>query len=283
VTLPPPPGTEMFAGMQAVVTGGSSGIGLACAEALAARGAHVAIIARDPAKLERAKTTVESARQSDSQRVLTASADLSDLEATRAAFETLAAGGFVPDILLNSAGVILPGEFATMPFEHLERNMACGYWTVVNPCRVVVPGMIERQRGQIVNVSSVAGFLGIYGYTGYAAAKYAVLGFTEALRFELLPHGITVSVVLPPDTDTPALDTERTMRPAETEAIAGNIKAIAPARVAEEVIRGLERRRFHIIPGATSRFYFRLKGLLPEVFFWIVDADIRKARRVRQG
>jgi len=269
----------VFTGVYAVVTGGSSGIGLACAEALAARGAHVALVARNTEKLARAKVVVEACRLDPSQRIITASADLSDLATTRAAFDELAAAGFVPDILVNSAGVILPGTFVTMPFEHLETNMQCGYWSVVNPCRVVAPGMIERGRGHIVNVSSVAGFLGIYGYTGYAAAKYAVLGFTEALRFELLPHGISVHVVLPPDTDTPALDAERQMRPAETEAIAGNIKAIAPARVGEAVLRGIERGKFHIIPDATSRFYFRLKGLLPEVFFWIVDSDVRKAQK----
>lgn len=269
----------MFEGAYAVVTGGSSGIGLACAEALAARGAHVALIARDPLKLERAKAAVDACRRDSGQRVLTASADLSSFDATRRAFEALEDEEFVPDVLINSAGVILPGEFATMPYEHLETNMACGYWSVVNPCRVVAPGMIERGRGHIANVSSVAGFLGIYGYTGYAAAKYAVLGFTEALRFELKPHGVIVSAVMPPDTDTPGLDAERTMRPRETEAIAGNIKAIPPSRVAEAVLRGIERKRFHIIPDATSRFYFRLKGLLPELFFWIVDSDIRKARR----
>ncbi len=166
-----------------------------------------------------------------------------------------------------------------MPHADLETNMECGYWSVVNPCKAVVPGMVERGAGYIVNVSSVAGFLGIYGYTGYAAAKYAVLGFTEALRFEMRPHGVAVSVVLPPDTDTPALAAERAMRPPETDAVAGNIKPITPERVAEAVVRGMERGRFHIIPDATSRFYFRLKGLLPEVFFRIVDADVAKARR----
>ena len=273
----------MFAGEFAVVTGGSNGIGLACAEALAARGAHVALIARDSGRLDRAKEVVRAARANGAQRVVVMSADLSDLDATRAAFGALTADRFVPDILINSAGVILPGEFATMPFEHLEQNMASGYWGVVNPCRAAVPGMIDRGHGHIVNVSSVAGFLGIYGYTGYAAAKHAVLGFTEALRFELRPHGIGVSVVLPPDTDTSALEAERAMRPPETEAIAGTIKPISAARVADAVIRGIERDRFHIIPDARSRFYFRLKGLLPELFFWIVDADIRKARRVRHG
>jgi 3-dehydrosphinganine reductase len=273
----------VFSGAYAVVTGGSSGIGLACAEALAARGAHVALIARNLEKLDRAKIVVEACRRDPSQRVIIATADLSDLGATQAVFDAIAAEGFVPDILVNSAGVILPGTFVTMPFDHLETNMSSGYWSVVNPCRVVAPGMIERGQGHIVNVSSVAGFLGIYGYTGYAAAKYAVLGFTEALRFELRPHGVSVHVVLPPDTDTPGLDAERLMRPAETAAIAGTIKAIAPARVGEAVLRGIERGRFHIIPDATSRFYFRLKGLLPELFFWIVDSDVKKARREMGG
>ncbi len=269
----------MFSGSYAVVTGGSSGIGLACATAFAARGTHVALVARNPERLESARALVEAARRDPGQRVVVASADLSDLDATLVAFDELAADGFVPDILLNSAGVILPGEFATMPHADLETNMECGYWSVVNPCKAVVPGMVERGAGYIVNVSSVAGFLGIYGYTGYAAAKYAVLGFTEALRFEMRPHGVAVSVVLPPDTDTPALAAERAMRPPETDAVAGNIKPITPERVAEAVVRGMERGRFHIIPDATSRFYFRLKGLLPEVFFRIVDADVAKARR----
>jgi 3-dehydrosphinganine reductase len=269
----------MFQGAHAVVTGGSSGIGLACAEEIVRRGAHVAIIARDPERLERARQGLEALRTSPEQRVLAFSADLSDRKATQGAFDALGEQGFEPDVLINSAGTILPGEFAVMPYEHLEANMASGYWSVVNPCRAVVPGMIERGKGHIVNVSSVAGFLGIYGYTGYAAAKYAVLGFTEALRFELKPHGVSVAVVLPPDTETPGLKAERAMRPYETEVISGSIKPIAPARVAQAVIRGMRKGRFHIIPDAQSRLYFRLKGLLPEVFFAIVDADIRKARK----
>jgi len=272
----------VFAGAHAVVTGGSSGIGLACAQALAARGAHVALVARNPEKLQAARVIVEDARIDASQRVLVESVDLADSASATMAFDALEAGGFPPDILVNSAGAILPGEFVVMPYEHLETNMA-GYWSVVNACRVVAPGMVARGRGHIVNVSSVAGFLGIYGYTGYAAAKYAVLGFSEALRFELRPHGVNVSVVLPPDTDTPGLETEKGLRPPETERISGNIKAIPPERVAAAVLRGIERNRFHIIPDVTSRFYFRLKGALPEVFFWVVDSDIRKARRVRHG
>lgn len=269
----------LFVMQHVVVTGGSSGIGLATALAYAARGADVAIVARDPEKLAAAASRIEAARRDGSQRVLTASADLASFSQAKAVMDRLADEDMVPDVLVNSAGVILPGEFETMPVEHLTRNMECGFFSVMWPCRAAVPYMAARGSGHIVNVSSVAGFLGIYGYTGYAAAKYAVMGFTEALRFEMKPHGVGVHVVCPPDTDTPALEAERRMRPRETEVIAGAIKAIAPERVAEAIVRGVERDRYYIIPDTTSRFYFRLKGLLPEVFFAIVDADVRKARR----
>ena len=182
-------------------------------------------------------------------------------------------------MLVNSAGVIVPGEFATMPLDNFEVNLDCGYWSVVYPCRAAVPHMLARGRGHIVNVSSVAGYLGIYGYTGYSSAKFAVMGFSEALRFEMKPAGITVHVVCPPDTDTPALAYEHTLRPHETDVIAGNIKPIPAEKVAAAIVRGVDRGKYLIIPDALSAFYFRLKGLLPELFFAIVDGDVRKARK----
>lgn len=272
-------------GAFAVVTGGSSGIGLATAKALAARGASVAIFARDPAKLERAAAEIEAVpgRRADAF-VAAYPCDLSDDGSTDAAFERLFAEHGIPDVLVNSAGVIYPGEFVSMPRENFDINLSCGFWSVVNPCRAVAPRMAARGSGHIVNVSSVAGFLAIYGYTGYSAAKYAVSGFTEALRFEMRPKGVGVSCVCPPDTDTPALAFEHSLRPPETHVIAGNIKPVSPEKVADAIVRALEpsrRDRFWVIPDALSAFYFRLKGVLPELFFWIVDGDIVKARRVR--
>ncbi len=268
----------MFEGIHALVNGGSSGIGLAVATRLAERGADVSIVGRTREKLEVAAEVISKARASDTQQVRTHSADLSDFEQAKDAVDTLVAAGGVPSVVVNSAGVILPGVFETMPLEDIECNIDCGFWSVVWPCRAVVPYMTAAGRGHIVNVSSVAGFLGIYGYTGYSAAKYAVMGFTEALRFEMKPAGVHVSVCCPPDTDTPALEREKTMRPPETEIIAGNIKPVSPGVVADAIIRGIEKDRYYIIPDATSRFYFRLKGLWPELFFSIVDKDVKKAR-----
>lgn len=264
-----------------IVTGGSSGIGLATARLYAARGCDVAVLGRSADKLAIAEKELRAVATAPGQRVETRSADLADFEQARAAIDSLVEAGFGPDILVNSAGVIVPGEFATMPLDHFESNMDNGYWSVVYPCRAAVPHMLARGRGDIVNVSSVAGYLGIYGYTGYSSAKFAIMGFTEALRFELTAEGIGVHVVCPPDTDTPALAYEHTLRPKETDVIAGNIKPISPEKVAEAIVKGVDSGRYYIIPDALSAFYFRLKGLLPEVFFSIVDGDVKKARSGR--
>jgi len=272
----------VYEGRIVVVTGGSSGIGLATARAFAAKGADIAIVARNLQKLERAKVELEKVRVSPAQRFTTVSTDLSDGDAAQSAADSLVEQGFLPDILVNSAGVIIPGEFVKMTPEEFDHNFLNGFDSVVHPCRAFAPRMIERGSGHIVNVSSVAGFLGIYGYTGYAAAKYAVMGFSEALRFELRPYGVHVHVACPPDTDTPALAHEKTLRPPETERIAGTIKAIPPERVADAIVRGVAKDSHYIIPDITSRFYFRLKGLVPELFFAIVDRDVHRARREQE-
>ena len=264
-----------------IVTGGSSGIGLATARAYASRGCDVAILGRSADKLAAAAEVLRDAAPDADQRIGVRSADLSVFEAARDAIDSLVADGFTPDVLVNSAGVIVPGEFETMPLENFEANMANGFWSVVYPCRAAVPHMVARGRGHIVNVSSVAGYLGIYGYTGYSSAKFAVMGFSEALRFEMKPEGVSVHVVCPPDTDTPALAYEHTLRPPETDAIAGNIRPIPAEKVAEAIVVGVEKGKYYIIPDATSAFYFRLKGLVPELFFGIVDGDVAKARRQR--
>jgi 3-dehydrosphinganine reductase len=267
--------------LNVIITGGSSGIGLATARLYAARGYNVAIIGRSADKLATAQSELLGIATAQGQRVAIRRADCSDFEQATTAIDSLVADGLTPDILVNSAGVIIPGEFATMPLENFESNLTNGYWSVVYPCRAVVPYMIARGSGHIVNVSSVAGYLGIYGYTGYSSAKFAVMGFTEALRFEMKPVGVTVHVVCPPDTDTPALAHEHTLRPPETDVIAGNIKPIPAEKVAAAIVRGVDRNKYLIIPDALSAFYFRLKGLLPELFFAIVDGDVAKARRTK--
>jgi 3-dehydrosphinganine reductase len=268
-------------GRHALVTGGSSGIGLATAELLARRGADVTIVARSVDRLEAACEAVALSRSDVSQTVRWVAADVSAPEGAASAVAKATEDGARPiDVLVNCAGVIVPGYFESMPVEAFEECMD-SWRGCVHMSRAVAPSMIERRGGHIVNVSSVAGFMGIFGYTAYSSAKYAVMGFSEALRSEMRPHGVLVSVVCPPDTDTPGLQFEKGLRPAETDKVAGNIAPVAPSVVAEAIVRGVERRRYLIVPGVLSKFYRVLKANALWLFFAITDGDVAAARKAR--
>lgn len=255
--------------MKIFITGGSSGIGLATAVLYAKRGATVTIAARSLNRLEKASAG----------RFETVVLDVTDEESVaRATSKYCAEHDGPPDILINCAGAMIPGEFITMPKSDFDENVEADFSGTVNMCRAFAPAMCARKSGHIVNVASVAGFLGIYGYTGYSAAKFAVMGFSEALRFELEPLGVSVNVVCPPDTDTPGLAKEIGMRPPETDKVAGTIKAISPELVAASMVKGIDKNKNTIIIGATSKLYARLKGLWPELFYWIVSSDVRKVQ-----
>jgi 3-dehydrosphinganine reductase len=268
-------------GTHAVVVGGSSGIGLATAEALAARGADVTIVARAKDRLETACEAISARASSSEQKVRWVSGDVSSPEGAGAALHEAAEHGARPvDVLVSCAGIIIPGYFESMPIDSFEQCMD-SWRACVHGARAVAPSMIERRTGHIVNISSVAGFMGIFGYTAYSSAKYAIMGFSEALRSEMRPYGVTVSVVCPPDTDTPGLAFEKSLRPAETDKVAGNIAAVPPSVVADAIVSGIESGKYLIVPGAISKFYRVLKANALWLFFAITDGDVASARKAR--
>ena len=265
-----------------MITGASSGIGLELARYYAREGKPLVLIARNP---ERLTATAQELAQlnavyaDDSALISTISLDVADATAVREQLDQLMQSQRAPELLINAAGIVNVGRFLEMDTDYFDANLRIDFEGTVNVCRAVAAAMVEAGSGHIVNIASVASYLGIYGYTGYSAAKFAVMGFSEALRFEMKPLGVAVSVVCPPDTLTPGLAAERAARPVETEAIAGGIKALDPVLVARKIVRGIESKHFYIIIGASSKFYFRLKGLLPEVFLAIVDGEVRKAQK----
>jgi 3-dehydrosphinganine reductase len=242
----------------ALISGGSSGIGLALARKLAAKGHVLTLLARDPARLAEAQRELAGSGAT----VRTASADVRDETAVRVAVDAAIAELGAPDLVVASAGIVIPGIFRELPTSAFRETMAVNYDGTLNLVHAALPAMLARRSGRIVLVSSGAGLIGLYGYTPYAPTKFAVRGLAEALRAELKPDGIGVSIVYPPDTDTPQLREEVKLRPAITSKIAGGARVHSAEEVADAILKGVAAGRFAIAPGWEMGLLNRLHSLL---------------------
>lgn len=268
-----------FKGKVALVTGGSSGIGLATAIALADRGSHVWLLARREEQLKNALAEVESHRQSSEQFFGMLSTDVSDVDQVNTAVNRVIAKSGVPDLVIASAGVVEPGYFQDLDLEDFHWMMDVNYYGSVYLTKAVLPGMLERKSGHLVYVCSAGGLVGVVGYTGYSGSKFAVRGFSDALRSELKPLGVDISIVFPTDTDTPQLEYDNQHKPSEWGATNANPNAMAPEAVAQAILSGVARKRYLILPGAGAKFYYGLTSLLGPLWYPILDLLVVQARR----
>jgi short-subunit dehydrogenase len=257
----------------AVVTGAASGIGAALAEALAARGCGLALADVDAAGLS---GVAERARR----RGVAASEHRLDVadEGAVAAFPAavLAEHGRVR-VLVNNAGVALGGRFEQTDPADFEWMFSINFWGVVRMTRAFLP-VLRREPGaaQIVNLSSVFGIVAPPGQAAYAASKFAVRGFSEALRHELEAEGaeVGVTVVLPGGVRTAIAANARRggMDEAERAAQAEfweRLLRLAPEAAAERIARGIERREKRVLVGRDARQVALVQRLLP-VGYWSV-------------
>ncbi len=270
-----PAANVFFKGRSVLITGGSSGIGFAAAKRLVQHGAAVTLIARRAGPLDEARDKLLAATPGATVRTL--ALDISDEAAVAEKVGAILKPQAV-DTLINNAGVVMPGRFLELESRHFREMMDINYFGTVHMCRTVLPHLVKRGGGAVLNVSSMAGAIGIYGYTAYAASKFALVGFSEALRGEMWPHDVHVSVCLPPDTDTPQLAFENQYKPKETKAIAGNVKTMTAEAVADTMLAGLANRQFEIVPGFDGQMTLAAARVAPWLARWVVDSAQRKAK-----
>ncbi|XP_058077732.1 3-dehydrosphinganine reductase TSC10A isoform X1 [Magnolia sinica] len=224
------------------ITGGSSGIGLALAHRAAAEGARVSILARSPGKLEEARDSIRLATGVD---VATFSADVRDFDAVRQAVD--AAGPI--DVLVCNHGVFVAQELEKQDVDGVKFMIDVNLMGTFHLIKAALPGMKNRAGrgpGSIVLMSSQAGQVGVYGYTAYSASKFGLRGLGEALQQEVIADDIHISLVFPPDTDTPGFVEEMKVRPEVTNIIAASSGAMKADEVADKTLNGIKSGSFII-------------------------------------
>jgi short-subunit dehydrogenase len=269
-----------FAGGAAVVTGAASGIGEALARQLAERGSNLVLVDRDADRLAGVADGIRSARPG--LRVDTYVADLSDDESTGQLAATLATEHPETTLLVNNAGVALGGRFDQVTLEEFDWVMAVNFRAVVRLTHALLPALKAHPGAHLVNVSSVFGIFAPAGQAAYSASKFAVRGFSEAVRHELAENGIGVTVVHPGGIRTRIAESARTGSGVSDEEYEQGRRQFAklltmePATAAAQIMDAIEKRRPRLLIGWSAKVPDVLVRLMPGTY-WKPIA--RRARR----
>jgi 3-dehydrosphinganine reductase len=260
-----------------IVTGGSSGIGQAMARQLADAGAHVWIWARRETQLRETMSMLKGDGKHAYQVV-----DVGERKQVEAALERIRKEAGVPDIVINNAGITCPQYVEKIPIEIFEQINKTNYLGTVYLTQLILPDMLARGSGHIVNVSSTAGFIGAFGFSAYGSTKFAVRGYSDVLRSEMKYRGIRVSILFPPDTDTPMLKAENEYKPFETREISGSTGMLSADAVAKAALQGIARNQYLILPGFNNKLFFWLNNALGGLVYPIMDILLAQALKKKK-
>lgn len=253
-----------FYGKTALVTGAASGIGAALAGKLAALGCHLALVDVNSDGV----TAVAASLKSGSRSITAYAVDLADTSAIAALPEDVAKDHEGVDMLINNAGAALGGAFSEVKTDDFEWLIDVNFYSVVRMTRAFLPMLRRSPDARLINVSSVFGLIGPPGQTAYAASKFAVRGFTEALRHELAQEKIGVHAVMPGGVKTNIARNARINLDDMSEA-EERVKAIeanfitTPERAADTILRGVNRGSPRILIGRDARLISLLERLTP--------------------
>ncbi|MFI7606503.1 SDR family NAD(P)-dependent oxidoreductase [Micromonospora sp. NPDC049366] len=268
-----------FAGATALVTGAASGIGEALAHALARRGSHLVLLDRDAERLDAVVAAIRAAHPD--RQLHTYVVDLADpAETARVAAEIRQRHPRLR-LLVNNAGVALGGRFDQVTFEEFSWVVDINFRAVAQLTHALLPALKAEPGAHLVNVSSLFGLMAPPGQTAYAASKFAVRGFTEALRAELAEDGIGVTSVHPGGIKTRIAANARVgsgVEPTEYEQGRRQFEkllTIPPARAAEVILRAVTRRRGRALIGWSAKLPDLLVRVAPAGYQRVIALGLR--------
>jgi short-subunit dehydrogenase len=272
-------------GAAAAVTGAASGIGRALALELASRGCDLALADRDEAGLQ---TLAADIAKSHPRKVTVHGVDVSQPDQIAAFARDAIAAHPGLNIVVNNAGVALMGTFAEVEQAQMEWLMNINFWGVVHGTRAFLPHLSQQREAHIVNLSSIFGIVAPPGQTAYAAAKFAVRGFSESLRHELQmanspvrlsvvhPGGVATNIARNSRTGTGMTDNARRAQSIERfEAVART----TPQAAALRIITGIEKNQPRILIGNDARFMDLLQRLRPGTYWSVLARKFEKAAK----
>ncbi|MFC0506248.1 SDR family NAD(P)-dependent oxidoreductase [Micromonospora costi] len=268
-----------FDGGTAVVTGAASGIGEALAHGLARRGSHLVLLDRDADGLDGVVAAIREAHPALP--VTTYLVDLADAAATARTAEEVRHRHPRIRLLVNNAGVALGGRFDQVTFDEFSWVVDINFRAVAQLTHALLPALKAEPGAHLVNVSSLFGLIAPAGQTAYAASKFAVRGFTEALRHELVDNGIGVTSVHPGGINTRIAANARVgSGVARAEYEQGRrqfekLLTIPPARAAEVILRGVARRRGRVLIGWSAKLPDLLARVAPASYGRVLALGLR--------
>jgi short-subunit dehydrogenase len=270
-------------GSAAAVTGAASGIGRALALELAARGCDLALADRDEAGLQ---TVAAEIAKANARKVTVHRVDVGEPRQIEEFAQAAIAGHPGLNIVINNAGVALMGHFDEIDQAQMDWLMNINFWGVVHATRAFLPQLAQQREAHIVNLSSIFGIIAPPGQTAYAAAKFAVRGFSESLRHELAmanspvklsvvhPGGVATNIVRNSRAGTGVTDNARRAQSIERfDAIART----TPAAAALRIITGIEKNQPRILIGNDARLMDLLQRFRPATYWSVLARRLEKA------
>ena len=248
-----------------IITGASSGIGMACARVMALKGASVVLAARRINRLNALREEILHLGR----RAIAIQTDVSQEQDCRKLVETTVKEFGRIDVLINNAGISMRALFIDLSPDILHRVMNVNFWGTVYCTRYALPHLLAS-KGSLVAVSSIAGFKGLPARTGYSASKFAINGLMETIRIEYLRSGLHVMVVAPSFTRSEIRE-HALLYDGSTQGDSPRNEnhMISPEWVARRIYWGLKMRKRNIILGLKGQLLILLQRILPKTIDWL--------------